>query len=91
MKAIKTKPILANSKHPFRTQAQDIDGNKILVPFDFSLSEKANHLIAAERFAKHMGWGGVFHGAYSGKQEMHWVGATHDNEETFTILKPNGV
>ncbi len=85
MKAIKTKPIQSTSKNPLRIQAQDKDGNKIHVPFDESLSEKANHLIGAERFAKHMEWNGVFYGAYTAGAEMHWILASCENEDTFTV------
>ena len=73
MKAILTKPILANSRHPLRIQAQDFEGNKLLIPFDDGLSVEANHLITAERFAKHLHLKGVFSGAHTEKDQMMWV------------------
>lgn len=85
MKAIKTKPISKTRNNPFRIQAQDSDGNKILVPYDESLSFEANNLIAAERFAKHLGLKGRFFGAHIKDSEMQWIMESFENEYNFEI------
>ncbi len=78
MKAIITKPIASTANNPLRIQAQDYDGNKLLIPFNDSLTFESNHLVAAERFIKHLGLHGIVSGAPTEKGQVSWVIAGHE-------------
>ena len=81
MKAIRTKPISATRSNPFRIQAQDYSGNKLLIPYNEDLSIESNHLIAAERFVSHLGLKGFVCGAPVDLGHIMWILHDHIVEE----------
>jgi len=58
VKAILTKYHGPTDSRGSRISATDMDGHKVTVPYDHSLSSEENHDKAALRFHQQMGWTG---------------------------------
>lgn len=58
MKAIKTRYHGPGNVRGSRISAQDLDGNKVIIPYDHAESGEAGHAKAALALCAKMGWNG---------------------------------
>lgn len=85
MKAITTKFYGPGNVKGSRYGASDEDGNKVIVPTDFSLGSAENHDAAAIALCAKMGWTGKLH---RGGTKGGYVYVWENDAEGWLIVEP---
>jgi hypothetical protein len=87
LQAITTKYIGPTNVRGSRVKATAAAGS-LTLGWDHALNPEANHLAAAQAFARKLGWTGTFHGGAPHEQSSYvWVNATDHKNSSFTLTE----